>query len=79
MKCPLLIANSVKDEVLGLGLFLLTECPWKLMENAFYFILKALVIPKIFSFLSWYFAFFHVEETVLLERLISKFMTSQPG
>ena len=30
------------------------------MKNAFYFILKAIFVLKIFKFLSWYFG--HVEE-----------------
>ena len=38
----------------------------KMMKNAFYFILKALFVLKIFRFLSWPFA--HIEETAWLER-----------
>ena len=46
------------------------------MKNAFYFILKALLILKIFTFLSWLFG--HVEKRLFKKvRLISKFMTSQ--
>ena len=30
----------------------LIESPLKMMKNAFYFILKALLVPKIFKFLS---------------------------
>ena len=67
--CPL-IANIVKDAVLGLRQFLATESPWKLMKSAFYFILKAFFVLKIFG---------HVEKTTWNIRLISKFMTSQPG
>ena len=37
------------------------ESPLKVMKYAFYFILKALFILKVFRFLSWYFG--HVEET----------------
>ena len=37
------------------------ESPLKMMKNAFYFILKALFVFKIFKFLSWHFG--HVEET----------------
>ena len=44
------------------------------MENAFYFILKAFFVLKIFKFLSQLFG--HVGKTAWL---ISKFMTSQPG
>ena len=36
------------------------------MENAFYFILKALFVLKMFKFLSWFFG--HVEKTAGLER-----------
>ena len=37
------------------------KSPLKMMKNAFYFILKALFVLKIFKFLSWHFG--HVEET----------------
>ena len=36
------------------------------MKNAFYFILKAVFIPKMFKCLSWFFG--HVEKKVWLER-----------
>ena len=36
------------------------ESPLKMMKNAFYFILKALFVLKVFEFLSWHFG--HVEE-----------------
>ena len=45
------------------------------MKNAFYFILKALFVLKIFKFLSRPFG--HVGKAAWLEN--SKFMTSQPG
>ena len=38
----------------------------KMMKNAFYFILKALSVLKIFKFLSWLFG--HLEKTAWLER-----------
>ena len=41
----------------------LIESPLKMMKNAFYFILKAFFIPKIFTFLSYLRVFFHVEKT----------------
>ena len=44
----------------------LIESPLKLMKNAFYFILKALLVPKIFKFLSELFG--HVGKTARLER-----------
>ena len=37
------------------------EIPLKMMKNAFYFILKALFVLKIFKFLSWLFG--HVRKT----------------
>ena len=43
-----------------------SESPLKMMKNAFYFILKALFVLKIFKFLSWFFG--HVEKAALLER-----------
>ena len=42
------------------------ESPLKMMKNAFYFILKALFVLKIFKFLSWLFV--HVGKTPWLER-----------
>ena len=43
-----------------------------------YFTLKALFVPKIFKFLPWPFG--HIEKWLIRKiRLISKFMTSQPG
>ena len=49
------------------------------MKNAFYFILKAVFVLKIFKFLSSLFG--HIEKTAWLEkiRLISKFIMSQLG
>ena len=52
------------------------ESPLKMMKYA-YFILKAFFILKIFKVLSWLFG--QVERTPWLERLISKFITSQSG
>ena len=53
----------------------LNESLLDMMKNAFYFIWKALFLLKIFKFLSWLYG--HVEQTAWLEKLISKFMTSQ--
>ena len=55
----------------------LIESLLKLMKNAFYFILKALYVLKIFLFFSRLFG--HVAKTTWLERLTLKFMTAQPG
>ena len=50
-----------------------------MMKSAFYFILKALFVLKIFNFLSLLFG--HVEKNGLVRKLslISKFMTLQTG
>ena len=66
-----IISGSSKTEAINLKpgphlpnnfLFIsFNESPLKMMENAFYFILKALFILKIFTFMSWHFG--HVEET----------------
>ena len=54
------------------------ESPLKIMENTFYFILKALFVFKIFKFLPWRFG--HVEKSFIRKiRLISTFIASQPG
>ena len=42
------------------------ESPFKMMKNAFYFILKVFFVLKIFEFLSWLFGL--VEKTAWLER-----------
>ena len=44
-------ARKVKGAPSGLGQFLATESPLKIMKNAFYFTLKALFVLKIFKFL----------------------------
>ena len=55
------------------------ESPLKVMKNAFYFILKALLVLKIFKFLYWLFG--HVKKPGLIRKiqLLSKVMTPQPG
>ena len=45
------------------------DSPSKVMKNAFYFILKALSVLKIFKFLSWLFG--HVGKTAWLERQVN--------
>ena len=52
---------------------------FKMEKNGFYFTLKALFVLKEFKFLSWLFG--HVEKNILIRkrRLISKFVTPQPG
>ena len=69
----------LKGAVLSLRQFLLTESPLKVMKNYFYFMLKARLAHKIFEFLSCIFG--HVKKPGLIRKikLISKFITSQPG
>ena len=60
--------------------YFFNESSLKMMKNAFYFILKALFVLKIFKFLSWHLG--HVEKTAYIIKkikLISKFLTSEPG
>ena len=57
----------------------LIESPLKMMKNAFYFILKALFVLKLFTFLSRLFWSCRKNGLIRKLRLISKFMTSQPG
>ena len=57
----------------------LIESPLKIMKNAFYFILRALSVLKIFKFLSYLFWSFRKNGLIRKIILTSKFMTSQPG
>ena len=45
----------IKGALSGLRQFLATECPLKMMKNAFCFTLKALFVLKIYKFLAWIF------------------------
>ena len=57
------MVNDLKDGLSSSEKILLicfNESSLKMMKNAFYFILKALFILKIFKFLAWHFV--HVEE-----------------
>ena len=49
----------------------------KMMENAFYFTLKALFVLEIFKFLSRLFVYVKKTGLIRIIRLVSKFMTSQ--
>ena len=71
------IRLDFKGALSGLRQFLTIESPLKLIKNAFYFILKAIFVLKIFKFLSGLFGY--VEKARRRRKLISKFMTSQPG
>ena len=51
---------------MGLRQFLTAEIPLKMMKNAFYFILKALFVLKIFKFLS---AIFFMKQFALIRKL----------
>ena len=71
-------SNDFKGALSGLRQFLATERPLKMLKNAFYFTSESLFVLKIFKFLSWLFG--HVSKQFdLKEKVISSFMTSQPG
>ena len=55
------------------------ESPLKMMNNAFYLILKALFVLKIFKVFIMTFWSSRKSDLIRKIRLISKFMTSQPG
>ena len=55
------------------------ESPLEIMKNAFCFILKAFFVLKILQFLSWLFGQVEKNGFIRKIRLISKFITSQPG
>ena len=55
------------------------ESPLQMTKNAFYFILKALFILKVFNFLSGVFGHLKKRLDFRTIKLISKFVTSQPG
>ena len=50
-----------------------------MMENAFYFTLKALFVLKIFKFFVMTFCSCRKNDSIRKIKLISKSMTSQPG
>ena len=54
--------------------YLLHWKPFKMMKNAFYFILKSIFVLKISKFLPW-----RKNDLIRKIMLISKFVTSQPG
>ena len=61
-------AQIVKGALLALRNFLTTESRLKMMKNAFYFTSKALLVLKMYR-----------NSLIKKIRLISNFMTSQPG
>ena len=57
----MVLANvAIKGALSGLKQISLTETSLKMKKNIFYFTLKALLVIKIFKFLSWIFD--HVEK-----------------
>ena len=55
------------------------DSPSKMMKNAFYFILKALFVLKMFNFVCLDFFVMYKNGLIGKISLISKFMASQPG
>ena len=47
------LENVIKGTLSGLTQFLAAERSFKMMKNAFYFVLKALFNLKVFKFMSW--------------------------
>ena len=47
-----IVGKTVKSALSDLKQFMAIESPLKMMKNAFYFTLKALLLLKIFKFLS---------------------------
>ena len=52
--------DKLQGALSSLRHFLKNENPLKMMKNAYHFTLKALLVLKIFKFLSWFFC--HVEK-----------------
>ena len=68
----------IKGALSGQRQLLATESPLKMMKNAFYFTSKALFVLKILSFCLDFLVMY--QNGLIKEiRLISNFMTSQPG
>ena len=72
------ITAIFKVALSGLRQFLTTESPLKMIKSAFYFTSKALSVLKIFKFLSSYLVMYQ-NGLIKKIRLISNFMTLQPG
>ena len=72
------ITAIFKVALSGLRQFLTTESPLKMMKSVFYFTSKALSVLKIFKFLSSYLVMYQ-NGLIKKIRLISNFMTLQPG
>ena len=70
--------DAAQSVLSGLGQFLASESFLKMMEKASYFTFEALFVPKILKFCL---DFLVMQKNSLIRniRLISRFMTSQPG
>ena len=60
---------NLKGTLSSLRSFLATESLLKIMQNAFYFTLKAILVLKIFKFLFWHFG--HVEKRLDLREKVN--------
>ena len=71
--------SELSSPAIAFVLFASVKSPLKMMENDFYFNVRALFILTIFRFLSSIFD--HTEKIGLIRQisLISKFVMSQPG
>ena len=69
---------QIKDALPSREQFFLTESPFKMMKNAFYFTLNTLLVLKIFNFCLQCLAM-SINDMIRKIKLISKSMTSQLG
>ena len=69
----------LKGALKGLGQFLATESPLKMMKNVFYFTLKDLFVLKIFKVFVLTFLVMYKSGLIRKIKLFLKFMTPQPG
>ena len=75
-RCCLKLDSHLPKKILSICF---NESPLKMMKNDFYFILNAFFILKIFKFFVVKFWSCRRNGLIRKIRLISKFVTSQPG
>ena len=73
-----LLHSSIKGAPSRLRQFLATESPLKMMKNAFYFTSKRFSFSRYLTFCLDFFVM-HQNGLIIKIRLISNFLTSQPG
>ena len=76
LTCFAFWGTIIKGQISDLRQRLTTESLLKMMENAFYFMLKALFVLEIFILLTWLFGYV---EKRFDKKVNFKFLTSQTG